>query len=240
MSSLSSQRMHQPLRKGFAIASLVLGILSIPTLGLLGVGCIVGLVLGIVALNRAIKKPAVYGGKGLAVAGIVTNSLAIVLAPIIGIIAAIAIPSLLRARVSANEAQAIGDTRSIISAEMTYASANAGFYDTLDCLATPASCIPNYPSDAPSFIGPELTPSVKGGYTRTFHPGPPADVEPSQRSRLSPSSVNSFAYVAVPIGQGTTGVRAFCGDSTGRICYTSDGSAPEVTGGKCAETCIDF
>ena len=48
----------------------------------------------------------------------------LIVVAIIGIIAAIAIPSLLRARVSANEAQAIGDTRSVISAEQTYASAN--------------------------------------------------------------------------------------------------------------------
>ena len=43
----------------------------------------------------------------------------LIVVAIIGIIAAIAIPSLLRARVSANEAQAIGDTRSVISAEQT-------------------------------------------------------------------------------------------------------------------------
>ena len=46
----------------------------------------------------------------------------LIVVAIIGIIAAIAIPSLLRARVSANEAQTIGDTRTAISAEHTYAS----------------------------------------------------------------------------------------------------------------------
>ena len=55
----------------------------------------------------------------------------LIVVAIIGIIAAIAIPSLLRARVSANEAQAIGDTRSVISAEQTYASANGGFFSDL-------------------------------------------------------------------------------------------------------------
>ena len=52
----------------------------------------------------------------------------LIVVAIIGIIAAIAIPSLLRARVSANEAQAIGDSRSVISAEQTYASANGGYF----------------------------------------------------------------------------------------------------------------
>ena len=41
---------------------------------------------------------------------------------IIGIIAAIAIPSLLRARMSANEASAIGSLRSVFSAQQNYAS----------------------------------------------------------------------------------------------------------------------
>ncbi len=52
----------------------------------------------------------------------------LIVVAIIGIIAAIAIPSLLRARVSANEAQAIGDTRTVMSASATYASMNCGFF----------------------------------------------------------------------------------------------------------------
>ena len=44
----------------------------------------------------------------------------LIVVAIIGIIAAIAIPSLLRARVSANEAAAIGDTRTVISSEAAH------------------------------------------------------------------------------------------------------------------------
>jgi prepilin-type N-terminal cleavage/methylation domain-containing protein len=69
----------------------------------------------------------------------------LIVVAIIGIIAAIAIPSLLRARVSANEAAAMGDTRTVISAEVAYQSSNAGFYDLLPCLVVPsAGCIPGY------------------------------------------------------------------------------------------------
>src|SRR6187401_1480318 len=64
----------------------------------------------------------------------------LIVVAIIGIIAAIAIPSLLRARVSANEAAAIGDTRTVISAEAAYQSANSGFYGQLTCMATPSGC----------------------------------------------------------------------------------------------------
>ena len=58
----------------------------------------------------------------------------LIVVAIIGIIAAIAIPSLLRARVSANESATIGDIRTVISAQAAYQSANGGFYalDKLD------------------------------------------------------------------------------------------------------------
>ena len=52
----------------------------------------------------------------------------LIVVAIIGIIAAIAIPSLLRARISANETGMIGDARSVISAEAAYHSANSAFY----------------------------------------------------------------------------------------------------------------
>jgi prepilin-type N-terminal cleavage/methylation domain-containing protein len=59
----------------------------------------------------------------------------LIVVAIIGIIAAIAIPSLIRARVSANEAAAIGDTRTVVSAEATYQAAASGFYGELSCLS---------------------------------------------------------------------------------------------------------
>ncbi|MEK6325724.1 MAG: DUF4190 domain-containing protein [Acidobacteriota bacterium] len=84
-------------RKGLAIASLVVGIISIPTLGLLCVGGITGIVLGAVALNKAKLKPTQYAGRGLAIAGIITSSVSL-LVTIPAIIAAIAIPNLLKSQ----------------------------------------------------------------------------------------------------------------------------------------------
>lgn len=223
-----------PQRKGMAIASLVLGILSIPSLGGLGIGALTGLVLGIVALVRANKEPAVYGGKGLAIGGIVTSALAAVMLPFVGIFAAIAIPSLLKARVAANESAAIGDIRTVISAQMAYQSINGGLYDArLECLSTPShGCSPGATADAPPFLDTELASlAPKNGYERRFQPGPPPlglDAEAN-----SPSSVTSFAYVAVPLVPGQTGTRAFCGDSTGIVCFTADGREPETTDRGC-------
>src|SRR5437899_7969142 len=62
----------------------------------------------------------------------------LIVVAIIGIIAAIAIPGLLRARQSGNEASAIGSLRAINSAQSTYAaSCGSGFYSpTLTNLGT--------------------------------------------------------------------------------------------------------
>jgi hypothetical protein len=58
-----------------------------------------------------------------------------------GIIAAIAIPGLLRARMSGNEVSAIGSLRAMNSAQATWASASGqGTFATLECLAVPKSC----------------------------------------------------------------------------------------------------
>ena len=63
----------------------------------------------------------------------------LIVVAIIGIIAAIAIPSLLRARVSANEAATIGDIRTVISAQAAFQSANGGWYGgSLSCLSRPS------------------------------------------------------------------------------------------------------
>jgi type IV pilus assembly protein PilA len=218
-------------KKGLAVTSLVAGILSLPTLGCLGIGAIVAIVCGILALVKTKNEPAVYGGKGMAIAGIVTGGLSFLLLPFIGIVAAIAIPSLLRARVAANEAAAIGDVRTVISAQAAYASANGGYYDRLECLGPGASCIPDY--GGPTFLDSALASGMpRSGYQRTLYLGEPAD-SGSAPQPISPSSVRSFAYVATPVQQGQTGVRAFCGDLNGIVCFTADGSEPEVAEGQC-------
>jgi hypothetical protein len=153
-----------------------------------------------------------------------------------GIIAAIAIPSLLRARISANEALAIGDIRTVISAETAYSSSNGGHYDQLECLANPRECLPGYPPNGPVFLS-EIPEGTRAGYQREFQGGLPADGSEVAFANLSPSSVQSFVYLAYPVSS-ATGVRGFCGDYTGRICVTMDGSRPPVVDGQCDPACI--
>ncbi len=155
----------------------------------------------------------------------------LIVVAIIGIIAAIAIPSLLRARVSANESATIGDVRTVISAQAAYQSANAGWYDgMLTCLATSGDdCIPNYPSNAPTFLDSNIANLLpKSGYNRSFQSGP----KPSPTNPLgSGTQVSSYAYLSSPVNQGQTGVRGFGGDSSGVLCFTSNGIIPPSNSG---------
>jgi prepilin-type N-terminal cleavage/methylation domain-containing protein len=154
----------------------------------------------------------------------------LIVVAIIGIIAAIAIPSLLRARVSANEAATIGDMRTVISAQAAYQSSNSGFYDgNLTCLVQPGggACIPFYPTNAPTFLDSQIAAvTAKSGYNRSWLPGAvPAPLPGS----ASPTSVSAYVYAAVPTSVGQTGVRGLGADFTGLICYTPSGAPVGVT-----------
>ncbi|HEX8370454.1 MAG TPA: DUF4190 domain-containing protein [Pyrinomonadaceae bacterium] len=117
------QQQYQPYqinnkqKSGLAIASLVLGL----------IGCFVtspiGLILGIVAMVKANRRPSEYGGKGLAIAGIVLNGLGLLFLPVI---VAIAVPNLLAARRAANEGSAISTIRTLSDAEQKHMASMFG------------------------------------------------------------------------------------------------------------------
>jgi type II secretory pathway pseudopilin PulG len=150
-----------------------------------------------------------------------------------GIVAAIAIPSFLRARVAANESAAIGDLRTVVSAQASYSTANNGYPDQMECLAQPSQCIPAYPPDGPVFLDFSLLATERRGYEFRFVPGPPAPGDIARRGQVSPSSLDGWAYVALPVTPGETGVRSFCADMSGTLCYVPDGSPPDVSSGAC-------
>jgi type II secretory pathway pseudopilin PulG len=109
-------------RVGHAAASLAIGVIGFFSLGIFLIGSVVGTVLGIVALKRESREPAKYGGKGMAIAGIVLNIVSVVAPFAIAIIAAIAIPNLLASRRAANEASALSSIRKINLAEHSFYS----------------------------------------------------------------------------------------------------------------------
>ncbi len=156
----------------------------------------------------------------------------LIVVAIIGIIAAIAIPSLLRARVSANEAATIGDIRTIISAEVTYHSASGGQYGELICLGTPSNpiCIPGYGATAPTFLDANLATSAvvtKSGYARDANYGGPGNPA---------GNWNTFCYEAQPTTLNRTGTRSFGGDSSATLQGTT-GSANCCVAGILAPAC---
>jgi hypothetical protein len=129
-----------------------------------------------------------------------------------------------KARFAANESAAVGDIRTVISAQAAYQSAFS-HYGELRCLAEPKVCNPDY--EGTDFLDQEVAGlKDKAGYKRSFQGGARAG-----------AGFESFAYVAVPVKLGETGQRSFCGDETGLVCENADGSAFSVTAGHCPQGC---
>jgi len=129
----------------------------------------------------------------------------IIVVAIILVIAAIAIPSLLRSRMAANEASAVGSLRVINSSEVTYASTyNAGYTCDLTMLGPPASGA-SASSTAAGLIDAALATGHKSGYTVT-----------AGNCITSPSSglITDYQWLADPSAPGTSGTRHFCTDQS--------------------------
>ena len=135
----------------------------------------------------------------------------LIVVAIILIIAAIAIPNLMKSKMAANESSAVGSVRTVNTGEVTYAAScpGIGFSATLVELNTGAVC-----AGGTGIIDNVLSTGVKSGYTFTYTP-------------VATNGLNTtYTTVAVPQTVGTTGQRGFYSDQTGVIRYTLDGTAP--------------
>jgi type IV pilus assembly protein PilA len=148
----------------------------------------------------------------------------LIVVAIIGIIAAIAVPGLLRARMSGNEASAIGSVRAINSANSTYASscAGGGYAVSLVNLATA-------PSGGTTFISPDLStdPTLKSGYTVGLGVGATATLITAAASTcngVGPAN-SDYHATATPVTVGGTGQRSFASDNRGTIYFQNTGAA---------------
>lgn len=139
----------------------------------------------------------------------------------LGIMAAIAIPSLLRARLAANEAVAIGSIRFINSAEVSYAAAagKGGYAVKLATLSAPC------PGTSQPFISPDLAqdPSTKSGYVFALES---AGVPTGATDCNGVPTKTDYYATAVPVTIGSTGLRAFSTSATSTIFFDPGGTAP--------------
>jgi type IV pilus assembly protein PilA len=149
----------------------------------------------------------------------------LIVVAIIGIIAAIAVPGLLRARMAGNEASAIGSLRAINSSQQAYASSCAnGFY------APDLTVLGQAPvSGGAPFISPDLSASAsvdKSGYTTTMTPGTDsvtgsAAMPDTCSGAPDPatSTVSTYYATSAPITPGGTGSRYFWTNTLGTIYF---------------------
>ena len=141
----------------------------------------------------------------------------LIVVAIILIIAAIAIPNLLRSRMAANEASAVGSLRTINTAEVTYATTYpaTGFGGLAALGGTAAICAAtNGAALANACLIDEVlsVAAVKSGYafTAVAAGGPPAV---------------TYTSTATPSAPGQSGQRSFCSDQSGVIRYDAAGGA---------------
>jgi hypothetical protein len=107
-------------------------------------------------------------------------------------------------------------------------------------MAAPTRCIPGYPDTGPQFLDASFATPTRHGYSFRFVAGPAAAAEAAPGARVSPSSMRGFAYIAEPMTRGQTGVRAFCGEASGVICFSLDGRIQDEGDGTCPSSCTPF
>jgi len=130
----------------------------------------------------------------------------LIVVAIILIIAAIAIPNLLRSRIAANQASAVGSLRTLNTAEITYSSTyNVGFSYSMTYLQPPAGSA-NPTSTAAGLIDSVLAGGAKSGYSFTYTPG----------NSDSTGRINTYSFTAVPITT-STGTNYYFTDQSGVI-----------------------
>jgi type IV pilus assembly protein PilA len=137
----------------------------------------------------------------------------LIVVAIILIIAAIAIPNLLRSRMAANEASAVGSIRTINTSEVTYASTwGIGYGAALSNIGGAVGCTAS--STTACLIDPVLSAGAKSGYTFA-----------AVGNSSSGGQLNGYEVNGTPTTPGTTGTRAFCSDQSGVIRYNTTGTA---------------
>jgi type II secretory pathway pseudopilin PulG len=171
-----------PTTNGLAIVSLVCGFLFF-----IFPAAVAAIIFGHIARSDIRRSGGRKSGAGMALAGLVLGYIGIAMIPIILIVAAIAIPNLLRARVAANEASTVAYLRVLNFAITQYSNASGKYPDTLAEIS-------------PGFSSPR-----KFGYFIEYRPAT-MDVD-----RVK---ITGYSIIATPLGPRAGGRRHFFTDQT--------------------------
>ncbi len=135
----------------------------------------------------------------------------LIVVAIILIIAAIAIPNLLRSRMAANEASAVGSLRTLNTAAVTYSTTyGIGYPAALSNMGPAASAT----STTADLIDSVLAGGSKSGYSFTYTAGTAVG-----------GIINTYTLTATPVVTGSTGQRAFFTNQSGVIRANASGAA---------------
>jgi len=147
----------------------------------------------------------------------------LIVVAIISIIAAIAVPGLLRARMTGNETSALASLKVTSSSQVMYSTScgNGGFAASYAVLGTPPA------AGGEGFISADLgasaTPS-KSGYNFTLGGDTGSTAGPSDCNGTA--TITAWYATAVPQTVGTTGTRGFAVNSANTVWQDTSGAAP--------------
>lgn len=185
--------LHRWWKARWAANAATLGALNLATLGLLGVGAILGVIVAVIALKKTKASPDRHTGRGFAVAGLVMTIVSIVIGVPAVVLFAIMLPNIRASRRAINEDMAIFCLRRIRTAETSFQSKKKK-YGTLEELF------------AERLIDPALAKGERDGYKFRVIV-----------SSYSPSGVPEFDALASPADYPSSGRRSFLIDETGVI-----------------------
>ena len=157
----------------------------------------------------------------------------LIVVAIILIIAAIAIPNLLRSKMAANEAAAVGGVRTVVTSQVTYYSTYAtGYATSFAALSGPAGASATWGQSL--LLDPTFNAANPARQGYSFIMGAASPVAPPPATAANGVDDQTFDVTAFPITIGTTGQRSFCDDQSGAILFDPTGALNTAAGVSCA------
>jgi len=183
---------------GMALASLIFGLFFF-----IFPAPVLAVILGHISNSQIRKSAGRLKGAGMSLAGMILGYVGIALVPIILIIAAVAIPNLVKAKMTANEATAVYNLRNIATAAVKYQSAYNTYPSGLSALGPPLNGkAPD--ADGAGLINGMIMRGSESGYEFIYQPV----------SSHNDGVFDGFDLTANPINPGATGTRHFHVDET--------------------------